>query len=805
MHTLWQDLRYGWRMLVKHRRVTALAVITMALGIGACTTIFSMMEPLVFRPFTFANQDRLVMLWEQNPEAGLSRGSVAPGNFHDWREQSRTFEQLVATSSGYFDLSEGGQPERFSGHRVTAGFFEALGVKAASGRTFSPEESQPGNHQVVVLKHSLWQSRFGADPQIAGRTITLNGQSFTVIGVMPADFNFPVGDGEMWTPLVFEPRAASERANRYLQVMGLLRPGVTIEQAREDLGPIARRAQQTYPETNSGRGVRVVSLLQDATRGVRVAVPTMFGSVLFVLLIACANVANLLLVRAASRQREIAIRLALGASRFRVVRQLLAESVMLAVLGGALGLALAVWSIDALRGVPQDFSKFISGWEKAGINQMALAFTFVVSVLTGLLCGLIPALEGTKVSLNESLKEGGRSAFGTGSRRRTHSLLVVSEVALSLVLLVGAGLMIRSFVKLLRTDLGVNPTNVLTLQVSLPGERYAAPEPRINFYRELQNRIAGLPGVVNVGAAGTLPMGYTYNSRRFLSIGQTVFPQSNRPSIAWRAATPGYFEAVGTPLRRGRRFTEQDRAGAPRVALVNEAFAGQFLPNQEATGQRFKCDDGDPFEIIGVVANVMNEDMAERAEPEVYVPYSQEAWRTLYLVIRADSNPTALTAGVRREVSALDQTSPVFNVKLLGQVIDERMSPKWMATSMLGCFALIALVLAAVGIYAVMAFAVAQRTHEIGVRMALGARPQDILRLVVVRGMKLVLIGSVIGLIGAFALTQLMRGLLFGVSDDDPATFAAIALLLVGVALLACYVPARRATKVDPMVALRCE
>jgi len=805
MDTVWQDLCYGWRMLVKHRGVTSVAVIAMALGIGANTMVFSLLVGLVFRPFALAHQARLVMLWEHQPEVGITRGSVAPGNFLDWREQSRACEQLVAISSGSFDLSDGGQPERFQGYRVSAGFFEALGVKAASGRTFAPEENQPGKHQVVVLKHSLWQSRFGADPQIVGRAITLNGQSFTVIGVMPADFNFPVGGGEMWTPLVFEPREQTERGNHYLQVMGLLRPGVTMEQARADLGAIARRAQQEYPETNSGRTIRVVSLIQDATRGVRVAVPALFGSVLFVLLIACANVANLLLVRAASRQREIAIRLALGASRFRVMRQLLTESVLLAVLGGVLGVLLSVWGLDAIRGVPKDFSKFIPGWEKTGIDQTALAFTLVLSVVTGLLCGLIPARTGTKLSLNEALKEGGQGALGTGSRHRAHRLLVVSEVALSLVLLVGAGLMIRSFVQLLRADFGVNPANVLTLQVSLPGERYSADQPRINFYQALLDRLAGLPGVSNVGAVGTLPMGYNYQSRSFLSIGQTVFPANRRPSVTWRVATPGYFDAIGTPLRQGRRFTEQDRAGAPRVALVNEAFAREFLPNQAALGQRFKCDDGDPFQIIGVLANVMNDDMEARAEPEVYVPYAQDAWRTVYLVVRANSNPTALTSGVRREVSALDPVLPVFNVKLMEQVIDERLSPKRMATFVLGGFALIALLLAAVGIYAVMAYAVTERTHEIGIRLALGAQSRDVLKLVISQGLKLALIGVIIGSAAAFALTRVMSSLLYSVSPLDPLTFLMVVLILVVVALLACWLPARRAAKVDPMVALRYE
>jgi putative ABC transport system permease protein len=799
---IWQDLRYALRMLVKQRAVTVVAVITMALGIGVNTTLFSTLQLLVYRPFAFANQQRLVMLWEQQPEAGINRGPVAPGNFNDWRGQNHSFEQLVAISAGAFDFADQGQPERFLGNRVSAGFFEALGTAAAVGRTLAAEDYTPDKNQVVVLKHSLWQSRFGADPLIVGHTIKLNGQGFTVVGVMPKGFDFPVGGGDLWVPLVFSAQERAERGKHYLQVIGLPLPGVTVDQAGEDLGAIARRAQQDYPATNSSRGVRVVSLIQHVTRGARVGVPFMFLSVLLVLLVACANVANLLLVRAASRQREIAIRLALGASRFRIMRQLLADSMLLAALGGALGLILSFWGINAIRGIPQDFSKFIPGWEQMGIDQAALVFTFVVSVLTGLLCGLIPALAGTKLDLNEALKEGGRSTSSRGAHR-AHHLLVISEVAVSVVLLIGAGVMLKSFAELLRADIGINPDNVLTMQVSLTNQRYTAEQSRAAFYQTLLDRLVALPGVANAGAVGTLPLGYTYNSRECLSIGETVFPQNKRPSITWRVATPDYFDAIGTQLRQGRRFTEDDRPGKPRVALVNEAFAKQFLQNQQALGQHFKTADDEPYEIIGVVANVINDDLDERAEPEIYVPYAQEAWSTLYLVIRADSNPAALTTSVRREVSALDQSAPVFNVKLMDQLVAERLSPKRMAVYGLGSAALIALLLAAVGVYALMSYLVTQQTQEIGLRLALGAGTYDILKLIVRRGMKLVLTGSVIGLAGAWGLTRLLKGLLFGVSAYDPPTFAAIALLLSVVAFVASYLPARRATKLDPMVALR--
>lgn len=799
--SIWQDLRYALRMLVRERGITAVAVITMALGIGVNTTIFSTLELLVFRPFDFGNQDRLVTIWEQQLDVGIRRSPAAPGNFNDWREQSQTFEHLVAISSGYFDLHQGDQPERFSGNRVSVGFFEALGAKPAVGRTFAADETLAGNDSVVVIKHSLWQDRFGADPQIAGRVINLNGKSFTVVGVMPKGFDFPVGSGELWVPLVFSPPEHNERERRYLQVIGLPRSDVTLEQARADLGAIAQRAEQEFPQTNRGRSVRVVSLVEDATRGARVGAPFMFIAVLLVLLIACANVANLLLVRAASQQREIAIRLALGASRFRVMRQLLADSLLLAGLGGALGLLLSVWMIDLVRDIPHDFSRFIPGWEHIAIDRAALAFTLVMSVVTGSLCGLIPALTGTKVNLNEALKEGDRGSVGARSHR-PRRLLVISEVALSFVLLAGAGVMLRSFVQLMRADFGIDATNVLTMQVALSEERYAAEPARTHFCQTLIERLAAVPGVVSAGAVGTLPLSYTYHNRECLSIGQTIFPQNQRPAITWRVASPGYFAAIGTPLREGRGFTEHERA---RVALVNQAFVKQFLPNQRVLGQHFRADDKEPYEIVGVVANVINEDMEERAEAEIYVPYALEPWRTFYLVIRSSSNPLGLTDTVRREVKTLDSTAPTFNVKSMEQLVDERLSPKRLAVYALGGSALIALLLAAVGIYSVIAYSVTQQTHDIGVRLALGAQPRHVLKLVVGGGMKLVLLGVAIGLMGAWLLTRLLTGLLFGVSAQDPATLAGITVLLAGVALLACYIPARRATKVDPIIALRCE
>jgi putative ABC transport system permease protein len=804
--TLKQDLRYSLRTLMKHRGFTAIAVLTMAVGIGANTTLFSAMDAVVFRPFSFPNQERLMAIWEYNPEVGIIRGSVSPANFNEWREHSRSFDQIAAISTDYFDLSQGDQPERFMGYKVSPGFFEVLGAKALYGRTLEPGDDQPGNERVIVLKHSLWRSRFSSDPQLVGQTITINGKTFTVIGVMPPDFNFPFNAGEMWAPLVFTPQQWAMRGNHFLQVIGRLKPGVGQEQASEDLNLMAKRDAELYPETNGGRSVRILSLTEDAARGARMYAPVLLASVAFVLLIACANVANLLLVRVASRQKEIAIRQALGASRRALIRQLLTDSILLTLLGGGLGLFLSVWGLKGLaRGIPESFAKFIPGWPHMEINLTAFVFTLVVSIATGLLCGFIPAVQASRVNFNDVLKEGGRSGSDQSSRRRARSFLVVSEIALSVILLIGAGLIIRSFVEMLRSDLGLEPSNVLTMQISLPQDGYATDEARAAFYREFVNRVAAQPGVAAAGAVGTLPMEGSSNSRGFSKIGETVFPQNKRPVITWRVITPAYLEAIGTRLREGRDITQEDRAGAARVALVNEAFARRFLPGREPIGKLFTADGGDPFQIVGVVDNVMDEDFDQMREPEVYVPHAQDPWRTMYLVVKGSSAPAALTASVRSELNRLDPTIPLFNSKLMTQLIDDRISPKRLATAMLGCFALIALLLAAVGLYALTSHTVEQRTHEIGVRMALGAQASDVVRLVVGQGIGLAAIGIGLGLAGAFGVTRLMSNLLFGVSATDPLTFFGIALVLAVVVALACWIPARRATRVDPMIALRCE
>jgi putative ABC transport system permease protein len=802
-----QDLRYGARMLMKKPGFTLVAVVTLAAGIAANTTIFSVADALILRPFNFPNQERLVMVWERGEhESGFYYGPAAPGNFIDWREQSQSFERLIAIDGRSFDLTGAQQPERFGGYGVSAGFFDALGVKAALGRTFLPGEDEPGRDQVVVLKHSLWERRFGADPNIVGRTLTLNAKTFTVIGVMPADFNFPFNGGEMWSPLAFDDKAKRERLNHNIRAMGLLRPGVGIAQADSDLDAISRRAQRLFPETNAGRTTSVFDMTEDFVRESRDYMPPLVGAVAFVLLIACANVANMLFSRAFGRRKEIAVRLALGASRWRLVRQLLTESLLLALAGGALGLLLSALAVDLLRdAMPEDFAKFIPGFDNFGVNRAVLLFTLMISTLTGVIFGLMPALQASKPDLNESLKEGAKGASSADSRQRLRGALVVAEVALSLVLLIGAGLMVRSFVAMLRDDIGFNPHSALSFQLSLPEEKYSEARRR-GFYDQLLKRLETLPGVVAAGAASILPMSNNGEGRIFEIVGRPPFEKGKEPGADYRVVTPGYFDAIGMSLRRGRDFTAGDNELAPEVVIVNETFARRFLPNQEAIGQRVIPGGAKrPMEIVGVVGDIKDQNLDRVPFPALYVPYAQEPRSGMGVALRAGAEPTALTGAARDEVIKLDPNLPVSNLKTVERMMHEITSPKRIMTAMMGVFAGIALLLAGVGLYAVMAYAASQRTHEIGVRIALGAQSLDILRLITWQGLKLTLAGLALGMAGAFALTRVMSPLLYGVTASDPLTFILISLSMACVALLACWIPARRATRVAPIVALRCE
>ena len=809
--TLWRDLGFAARMLWKNPGFTAVAVLAVALGVGANTTIFSVVNALLLRPFAYETTPRVVMVWERGVDQTNNRNSVAPANYLDWREQTRVFEELAAYSQQHFSLNEGEQPERVPGASVTPSLFRVLAASAERGRTFSEEEGRPGADPVVLIKHSLWRERFGSDPDIVGRAVRIDNRPRTVVGVMPDEFEFPLNACQVWAPMAFDAEDAQNRGNHFLQVVGLMRPGVTVGQADAEVRAVAERARTLYPDTNGGRTAFAESLTDSFTRGPKPYLIVLLGAVGFVLLIACANVANLLLVRASSRQRELAVRTALGASRWRLVRQLLTESLLLALIGGAAGLLFSVWGVEFIaKGMPPTFTKYIPGWRHMGIDTTVLLFTLGASVLTGVVFGIVPALQATRTNLNEMLKEGGQKGSSGGVRRNLmRSVLVVFEVAMSLVLLAGAGLMVRSFYEMLKADLGVRPDGVLVMEMSLPRAAYPEEAQRSNFYEQLVGRASALPGVTSAAAINFVPMSRGGTTSSFFHVeGRPAPPPDRRPVADHLSVTPGYFEAAGTPVVRGRGFTKADDERAPFVCVVNESLARQYFPGGDAVGGRLVVSEKEgPWEIVGVAADVKNEDMDQEAELAFYRPYRQDPWNTMALVVRAGEGATAagLAPAVRGEVKALDAGLPVYNVRTMRDVVDEAVSPKRLTMFLLAFFALSALVLAAVGLYAVMSYAVAQRRHEIGIRLALGAQGEDILRLVLSQGLVLTLVGLALGLVGALMLTRVMASILYGVSATDPLVFGGVALVLAAAALLACYVPARRATKVDPMIALRYE
>jgi putative ABC transport system permease protein len=808
MQPLWQDLRYGARILLKRPGFTSIAALAIALGVGAVTTIFSAADATMLRPFSFPNQERLMMLFERKQEAGVTRAKVSPGNVMALREQSRTLQEVLIIRNRDYTLTGEGPPERYTSYGVSAAFFEALGARPQLGRVFRRGEDEEGNAQVVVLRHAFWQTRFGGDPKIVGKRIMLDDKPFEVIGVMPSGFEFPYGGGEMWTPFVIEPRMKQDHVNHYLSAIALLKPGVTVAQANDELGAISGRIQRQFPDQETGHIAYVEDLNKYFTRGARTAMPALIGAAIFVLLIACSNVANLLLARAATRRKEMAVRLAIGASRWRVMRQLLTESVMLALVGGAIGCLMAAWGVESLfKAVPEGMAKYIPGWNRTGLSYAALVFTASVSILTGVLFGLAPAWQATKTNLNESLKEGGdKGAPGKSGRGLLRNGLVVSQLAIATVLVIGAGVFVRSFIEIMRADLGIKPDGVVAMNLELSRDKYPD-ERRSDFFRQLIQHIEALPGVTAAGGVDMLPMIGSHNGSIFQIVGQPAFEKGKEPPIEIRVATPEYFAAIGTELRKGRLFNARDGAQAPRVAMVNEAFAAHYLKGSDAVGQQLRFGDAKatPLEIIGVVADVMNEDLDGLEEPGVYFPYAQSPSSRMTLVIRAPGAHTRIAPAVRESLAALDPRLPLTEIRAMEQIIYERRSPKELMMWTLVAFAVMALVMAAVGTYAVMAYAVAQRTHEIGVRMALGALPADILKLVLRRGLSLVMPGVGVGLAGAFALTRAVEGLLYKVSATDPLTFAGVSPLLALVALLACYLPARRAMKVDPLVALRTE
>jgi putative ABC transport system permease protein len=806
MDSLRSDIQYALRSLTKRPGFTLIAVITLALGIGANTAIFSAINALLLKPLPFPELDRVVAVWDKVPSRGVTRNEVSVANYIDWQSQSQSFDQFALHRWWSANLTGIDPPERIQGFLVTANFFDALGMKPIMGRNFSAEENQPGKDAVAIITHSLWQRRFGADPNIIGKPITVNSIVRTVIGVMPERFNYPKGS-EVYAPLAMTPELVRNRDSHSYYIVGRLKLGVSIESAQAELDGISARLEQQYPESNKGWSAAVYPIVADTVRGYDTALWVMMGAVGFVLLIACANVANLMLARASGRQKEIALRAALGASRWRIVRQLLTESVIVALAGGVIGILVGFWGIDALRvSNPGEAARFAPGWDQLGINVPVLIFTFGLAIFSGIVFGLFPALQVSKPNLNDSLKEGARQSSGSSHRMR--SSLVVFEVALSLVLLVGAGLLARSFLSLLRTDPGFDPENVLTMNLVLPAAKYRDRPLRAAFYQDLVQRVKSTPGVQSAAVVNYIPLGGANSSDSYLVEGEPEPAPGDEHLGRYRVSTPDYFRTMGISVVRGRGFTEQDKVDGTPVVVVNETLARKHWPDQEAIGKRIRLygpvDENPWMQIVGVVKDVKHE-LTLTVTPEYYLPHAQDPWNAMVLVARTTVDPGSLASSLRQQVWSIDKDQPVFNVKTMHEVRSVSVAMYSFSSVMLAIFAGVALLLATVGIYGVMAFAVTQRTQEIGIRMALGASAVDVLKLVVRHGMKLALLGIVIGLAGSWALTRFMKGLLVGVEATDVLTFSVVPLCLLVAAFIACYLPARRATKVDPLVALRYE
>src|SRR5262245_4002905 len=808
LEELWQDLRYGARMLAKQKGFTAVAVITLALGIGANAAVFSVVNAVLLRTLPYPEPDLLVMLQNQFLARNLRNAGVSAADYADYRRQKQVFEEVAAGSAGSFNLSGMDRPENISGSLVTAGFFPLLEIRPVVGRVFSEGEDRPGYNQVVVLSEDFWRRRFGADPGVIGRTLQLDDRSYTVVGVIPPAPE-PLGPNEVFTPAAFTPDQMNHaaRGGRSLFALARLKRGVSLAQAQAEMNVFAQSLAKEFPNDDSaesGWGIRIDSLSELWVGDVRLALWVLMGAVGFVLLIACANVANLLLGRATARAREISIRAALGAGSWRIARQILTENALLGLLGGGGGLLLAFWGIEILRKIgPQNFPRL----REIGIDWPVMGFTLGISLLTAALAGIAPLIEANRRNLHETLKDGLRAGAGGLRQNRARSLLVVAEVALSLILLVGAGLLLQSFVRLQRVAPGFKPQNALTFRVPLSGGRYPEQAQRVAFIDHLIERVRTLPGVIAVGATSTLPF-IGWNSSSIFGIEGRDTPSGGAtPHADIRRVTYGFFAAMGIPLSRGRLFTETDTANTPFVALVDEKLAEQYWPGEDPIGERVKM--GGPqsswYTIVGVVGHVKQSQLNAESKGGLYLVCSQNRAFMITIVARTSNAPERLAGVLQREVSAIDKDVPVYEVKTMNERLMDSITPQRLTTYLVAAFAGVALLLAMFGIYGVMSHSVGQRTREIGVRMALGAQVSDVLKLVIKQGVTLTLTGVLIGSITAIGLTRLIKNLLFDVSATDPLTFAAVVLLLIFVAFVACWLPSRRATKVDPLVALRNE
>ena len=818
MHTLVQDFRYAGRMLQKNRGATAIAIAALALGIGANTAIFSVVHAVLLAPLPYREPDRIVtLLWN-------GTGPASPADFLDWQAQARSFEYMATAEAWGPNLTGRERPEQITGHHLSRDMFPLLGIAPLLGRTFLPEDFQHGREHVVVLGHGLWQRRFNSDRGILGQKVLLDNEPFTVIGVMPRQFRFApfwITEAEIWAPQNIADRAA-ERGAHSLRPFARLKPGVSLKTAQAEMDAICARLAKAYPDTDAGLSVRVERLNDKAVGDIRPALLMIAGAVGFVLLIACANVANVQLARALARTREIAVRTALGAGRLRIVRQLLTESVTLSLAGGALGLLLAIWGVDALKGFvnagPGEFGLRIPRAEGIAVNTPVLLFSLVLSIATGVLFGLIPALQASRGDVNNALKEGGRGATRGLSSNRLRGLLVISEVAVALVLLIGAGLLVRSFARIQAIDPGFNPNHLLMTTVSVVGNPQYVGERREALYRQVLDQVKALPGVESATMINHPPMAIDVWSTGFAVESQPLPRPGEEPNVVFRVARPGYFQTMGITMLQGRDFTDRDNLSAPRVVIVNEKLAAKFWPNGDAIGKRLTLDDPrkNPvwLTVVGVVRNVKQWGWTEEPDNELYLAFLQNKgfletphpwFSAMTLVVRTAGDPLSLTKAVQNAAWSVDKNLPLSHVQTYDQVIAGSVWRERFNLLLVGLFAAVALVLAAVGIYGVMAYSVTERTHEIGIRMALGAKQGDVMRMVVREGMALAAIGVAAGLGGAFVLTRFLSALLYQVKSNDPLIFTTVPLLFAAVALIASYVPARRASRVDPMIALRWE
>jgi len=808
MDSILKDVRYGIRVLFKNPGFTAITVIALALGIGTTSAVFSIANALLLNPFPFENLDRLVMVREIMPNQGLKAVAVSPGDFADWQKQNDVFQGIAGYRIRDISVTGAGGPELVRGSFVSSDFFSILNAVPIRGRAFLPDEDQPGREQVVMIGYGLWQRRFAADPRIVGRTITLNDRAFSIVGVLSPQFDFPFGS-ELWMPLALTTDQKNIRDVRNLYVLAHLKPDTTVSQSQAEMAAIARRIERVHPKTNAGINVRVVALKDQQAEFTRPMLAVLAGMAVFLLLLACANVANLLFARATTRQKEIAIRVSLSAGRWRVIRQLLIESLLLSGMAGTLGLLISIWSADLIKAsLPPDVAKFMAGWSEIGVDARVLLFTLGVSICTTIIFGLVPAMHSARLPLNDILKEGGTSGGISRYANRARKILAVSEIAFALVLLVGSGLMVKGFWHLFNVFNDTHPESVLTMQTSLPETKYKEPRRMMEFYKESLGGMQTLPGVQLACIASNTPMNNSPNPVIELRLeGRPVVRAGERQLSDLIIVGPNYFRIIGAKLLSGRDFNDGDGLDSPRVAIISEQTARRYWPGENPLGKRVQrsgsTDDKEWLTVVGIVSDIKQSWFDKEIRPQLFLPYLQAPRAKMYFLLRTSVNPLSLTSAARLHINKVDKNQPVEEIKTLKQLYRDETSPLRFAAVLMLVIGAIALVLSAVGVYGVLSYSVAQRTHEIGIRSALGAKRTDVLRLILTDGLKIAAVGLAIGLPLALALGRIMASVLFGVVALEYEVLISFVLVLSGTALLSSYIPALRAAGLNPIVALR--